>query len=126
MSTDQTATTPDERLWALLAHLFGLLGYAVLFGQYAGPFIVYLMYKDRSRFVAFHALQSLYFQLALLVVGLIGVFVAIITCGIGAIPLALLPVAAFIYVVVAALKAYDGRLFEYWLVGEWARRQVEI
>src|SRR5688572_7263396 len=70
-SPSSAELTQDEKLWAMLAHLAGLLGYAVAFGQYIGPLVIYLLYKDKSRFVAFHALQSLYFQLGVLVAGLL-------------------------------------------------------
>jgi hypothetical protein len=53
----------DERTWGLLAHLSVLLN---LLTGFAGPivsFVIYLVYKDRSRFVAYHALQSTIFQL---------------------------------------------------------------
>jgi uncharacterized Tic20 family protein len=116
----------DERLWAMLAHLFGLIGYSVGIGQYIGPLVVYFMYKDRSRFVAFHALQSLYFQLLLLVASSIVVALAFVTCGVLA-PLAMvIPVGGLIYVIVAAIRAHDGQLFEYWLVGKWARNQMGL
>jgi uncharacterized Tic20 family protein len=67
----QPNVTDEERLWAMLAHLLALLGYVVWLGAYIAPLVIYLVYKDKSQFVAFHALQSLFFQLALLVVAAI-------------------------------------------------------
>ena len=58
----------DERTWAMLAHLRTLVGYVFWIGAYLDPLVIYLVYKDKSSFVAFHALQSLVFQLAGLVV----------------------------------------------------------
>jgi uncharacterized membrane protein len=51
MTTDSTApvTTSDERTMAALAHFFGLIA----------ALIVYVVNKDKSRFVRFQALQSL-------------------------------------------------------------------
>jgi uncharacterized Tic20 family protein len=37
-----------------------------------------------------------------------------------------LGVGALAYVIVAAIRAYNGELFEYWLVGNWARQIVGI
>lgn len=37
-----------------------------------------------------------------------------------------LGVGALIYVIVAAIRAYNGELVEYWLVGSWARQIVGI
>ncbi len=56
--------TPDEeRQWAMIAHLgvlvnlvSGVLGPVV-------PLAIYMVYKDRSRYVAYQSLQGLIFQL---------------------------------------------------------------
>lgn len=118
-----TTVTEDEKLWAMLAHFAGLLGYAVALGQYIGPLVIYLLYKDKSKFVAFHALQSLYFQLGVLVAGALVVVLAFLTCvgGLLAIPLS---IGALVYVIVAGIKANQGEWFEYWLVGDMARKSV--
>ena len=108
----------------MLAHLLALLGYVVWIGAYVAPLVIYLVYKDKSQFVAFHALQSLFFQLALLVVGM--VCVPLVLCVIGIPLLFLLSVGALVYIIVAAIHAYNGELFEYWLVGKWARQIVGI
>jgi uncharacterized Tic20 family protein len=121
---ESLAITQDEKLWAMLAHLAGLLGWVAFLGQYIGPLVIYLLYKDKSRFVAFHALQELYFQLALLVATAIGVVIAIFTCGIGAVLFAPLVVIGVVYVIIAAIRANQGDWFEYWLVGAWARKAV--
>jgi uncharacterized Tic20 family protein len=124
----QPNVTDEERLWAMLAHLLALLGYVVWLGAYIAPLVIYLVYKDKSQFVAFHALQSLFFQLALLVVAAICALLAItIVLACIAIPLALVvSVGALAYIIVAAVRAYNGELFEYWLVGKWARQIVGI
>ncbi len=70
----------DERLLALFSHL------SIFFGGLVIPLIFWIINKDKSRFVRFHALQALFFQLAyiaiIIVFVLIMVFVAI---GMGAI-----------------------------------------
>ncbi len=53
----------DERTWAMLAHLSILIN---LVSGILGPvaaLIIYLVYKDRSRYVAYQSLQALIFQL---------------------------------------------------------------
>jgi hypothetical protein len=124
----QANVSDEERLWAMLAHLLALLGYVIWIGAYVAPLVVYLVYKDKSQFVAFHALQSLFFQLALLVIGAICVLLALtIVLACIAIPvIALVSVGALAYIIVAAIRAYNGELFEYWLVGKWARQIVGI
>ncbi len=124
MATDPMPPTPlapglptqEEKLWALLAHLSGLLVLVSGFGQFIAPFVIYLMYSGKSKFVAFHALQSLVWQFAILVVGLLICLVGVAVT----IPLGL------IFAIIAGMRAYDGELYEYWVVGPWARRKVGI
>jgi len=116
--------TADERLWAMLAHLFALLGYLVLLGQYIAPLVIYLVYRERSRFVAFHALQELYFQLALLVPWAMVYVVGILTCGLGFL-LAIVPtVLNLVFVLIAAIRANNGEWYELPLVGSLAKSSV--
>jgi uncharacterized Tic20 family protein len=129
--SDSTANPPlaisqDDRLWAMLAHLAGLAGYLGGVLQYVAPLVIYLVYKDKSQFVAFHALQSLYFQLGVLVAGVIAGIITLVTCGVGAPLLVALGVGALVYVIIAAIKANQGEWFEYWLVGPWAKRTVGL
>jgi uncharacterized protein len=120
------AISQDDRLWAMLAHLAGLAGYLGGVLQYVAPLIIYLVYKDKSHFVAFHALQSLYFQLGILVAGVIAGLITLVTCGVGAPLLVALGVGALVYVIIAAIKANQGEWFEYWLVGPWAKRTIGL
>ena len=124
----QQNVTDEERLWGMLAHLLALLGYVVWFGAYVAPLVIYLIYKDKSPFVAFHALQSLFFQLAFLVVAaicLLSTLTIVLACI--SIPIAVVAaIGALAYIIFAAIKAYNGELFEYWLVGKWARKLVGI
>ncbi len=59
----QVLTPGDERTWGILAHLSTLLNLVTGFGGPIAALIIYMIYKDRSRFVAYHALQSMVFQL---------------------------------------------------------------
>ena len=121
---DQNGLTSEERTWAMLAHLSALLGYVVVLGQYIAPLVIYLVYRERSRFVAFHALQALYFQLALLLVWIVVFVAALVTCGLGAI-CALVPIVLnLVFVLVAAIRANSGEWYELPLVGAMARASV--
>ncbi len=58
----------EERMWSALAHLSV---FANLFTGFLGPvvaLVVWLVYKDRSEKVAFQALQSVWYQVAWLVI----------------------------------------------------------
>jgi hypothetical protein len=123
----------DEKTWAMLAHLSVL---ANLFTGFLGPIaaiIIYMVYKDRSRYVAYQAMQSFVFQLIWWVGGmtLTGIAWAVtgalsaILVGLLCIPFACIisamPLAALIYGIVGGVQASQGQDFKYWLVGDWVR-----
>lgn len=123
----------EERTWAMLAHLSILIN---LVSGVLGPIIaliIYLVYKDRSRYVAYQSLQSLIFQLvawvgAGIIIGAAWTITSILTAvvvGICLIPFAILisflPLGALIYGIVAAVQCSQGTDFKYWLVGDWVR-----
>jgi len=133
----QPLSASEERTWSMLAHLSVLLNLVTGFAGPIGALIIYLIYKDRSRLVAYHALQSMIFQLiwwyggGLLIGGMwavVGVLSAILI-GIILIPvavvmtlvLAILPLGALIYGVIGAIEVNQGHDFKYWLVGDWVR-----
>lgn len=123
----------DERTWAMLAHLSVLIN---LISGFFGPIIalvIYLVYKDRSRYVAYQAMQSFIFQLVWWVGGGIlagiawavsGVLAAVLI-GFLCMPLALIislaPVVALVYGIVGAIQCNAGQDFRYWLIGDWVR-----
>jgi len=117
----------------MLAHLSVL---ANLITGFLGPvaaIIIYMVYKDRSRYVAYQSMQSFVFQLVWWVGGgiLAGITWAItgvlsaVLIGLICIPLAclvsLLPLAALVYGIVGAVQCSQGQDFRYWLVGDWVR-----
>ncbi len=62
----------EERTWSMLSHLGGFLNIFTLFLGPVAALVVWLVYRDRSPKVAFHALQSAAYQgawLAILGVG---------------------------------------------------------
>jgi uncharacterized Tic20 family protein len=117
----------------MLAHLTTLLNLVSGFLGLVGALIIYLMYKDRSRYVAYQSLQSLVFQLVFWGGGgiLAGVAWAVagllsaIVVGICLMPIALIisvvPLGAVIYGIVGAIQCNQGQDFRYWLVGDWVR-----
>jgi uncharacterized Tic20 family protein len=133
----QPLSQAEERTWSLLAHLSILLNLVTGFAGPIAALVIYLIYKDRSRKVAFHALQALIFQLICwygggLLIGAMWAFegaLSAILIGIILIPLAivitlilaLLPIGALIYGIIGAIQVNQGQDFEYWLVGTWVR-----
>jgi uncharacterized Tic20 family protein len=125
--------TSEEKNWAMIAHLSVLVN---LFTGILGPVIagvIYLAWKDRSRYIAYQSLQSLILQLIVWVGGGTIVAIAWIVTGLlslvlvglcmipFAIALSIIPVIAPIYSIVAAVKTSQGSDFKYWLIGDWTR-----
>jgi len=121
---DQSGPSSDERTLAAIGH-----GLTFLEGGIIGPLIVYLLKKDDSAFVAFHALQSLYFGLGFLMLTLVCVAGIFFTFGLGVfLMVPLLLVFSGLYVVfeiLATVKAYNGEWYELPIVGAMARASVE-
>lgn len=137
--------TSDEKLLAMFSHFSIFLGGIIL------PIILYFVQKDKSKFVAFHALQSIFFHLfyaaiifvlviflviVLLATGFLGValskssgsgspgagfFIGMGIFYIGLFGSILLAIAYGIYM---GIKAYNGEMKKYILVGDWAYRKV--
>ncbi len=131
--SDTNYPNAEERNWALAAHLLGAAG--VLFSaatlSWLGPLVVYVMKRDQSRFVAFHALQSLFFQLAWMVILAVGwgITVMLMFVVVGfllIIPMVIVSFAPLIWPIIAAVKASNGEWYEYPLAGEWARNVLKM
>ena len=124
----------EERTWASMAHLSVLINLVTgIFGPVAA-LLIYLMFRDRSRYVAYQSLQSLLLQLIGWVGGglIIGAAWAVtgalsaILIGLCLIPFALLitiflPLGTIVYAIIAAIKTNQGEDFRYWLIGDWVR-----
>jgi len=101
MSLAAETPTSSERLAAAIAHG------GTLFAWFLAPLVVYVLKRGDSRYVEFQALQALLWSL-------LGTVVSLATCGL-AIPVFL------VWHVLAAVRAMDGRAYEYPIVGDFAR-----
>jgi len=138
---EEPISPAKEHNWAMLAHLSVLLN---LFTGFLGPviaLIIYLVYKDRSRYIAYQSLQSTIFQLVVwvgvgLVIGamwLVTLALSIFLIGLLCVPFTLLatilllfvPLGSLVYGVYAGIQCSHGEDFRYWLVGDWVRGTYE-
>ncbi len=120
----------EEKQWAMIAHLSVLLNLVTGFVGVAVPLILYFMYKDRSRYVAFHSVQAFIMQvicsfgglLFAVVIGAISQFIPF--AGLICLPISclfgLLPLAALVYGTYGGIQINNGQDFKYWLAGDWA------
>jgi uncharacterized Tic20 family protein len=150
----QPQLTAEERNWAAIAHASILLSMLVGIAT-AGigslllaliPLGIYGAYREKSRYVAYHALQATVFQLAGLIVYVLGLILLIVltvlawaVAGVLTVVLVgvlLMPVAVAVTVVLvlfalafplaltgyglyAAVETGQGRPFRYAIIGEW-------
>ncbi len=113
----------DDRTWGMVAHLAPLAGFVVPFGNILGPLVVWLIKKDASPFVAYHAKQSMWFQIFVAIAEVLLVLIGLIICV--TLPLAaLVGLGAMVYAVYGAIQVNGGKDFEYYWVGEWVRRSA--
>jgi uncharacterized protein len=113
----------EERTWSVLAHLSIFLN---LFTGFLGPvaaLVIWLVYRDRSDKVAFHALQAMWYQVAWLVLlgvgwALTGVL-TLILIGFLLIPaMALLTVVPFVHAAYAAYRVSKGDDYRYAFIAD--------
>lgn len=139
------APTQDERTMAMLVHIIGI------FTGFVGPLIIYIIKRD-SKFVSFHALQSLFWHLVYMVsvIGLMMIFFVLFFVTIASevalhhgpgspapvgafmvfplfwVAIMLFAVTNLILAVLFAIKANTGEWAKYPIVGNWAGRAVGI
>src|SRR5262245_28291969 len=93
----------DERLWAMLSQVG-----ALLLG-FLAPLFVMLVQGPKSPFVRRHSVESLNFQLTLLIATVAGVVFGIVTLGVGFLitgPLLVaLGIAGIVFVIIASIRA---------------------
>jgi uncharacterized protein len=153
-------TTSEERTWAAIAHASGILTLLVgvsSIGLGAIPFVfaplvIYLIYRNKSKYVAFHAAQAFTLQvigtvglfvfmmlgvLAVGIIGVIGAILLIILVGIvvllidailivalsAAYPL--VPLMFGVFAAIAAVETGNGRQYRYPYIGNWVEDWIE-
>lgn len=135
------AQNSEDRTWSMLAHLSVLLN---LVTGILGPIvaiIIYFVYKDRSKYIAYQSMQSFVQQLVcwvgagLVIAGMwiVTALLSIILVGLVCIPfslilsliLAALPLVSLVYGVVGAVETSQGKDFRYLWVGDWVRSIIE-
>ncbi len=152
-------TTDNEKMWAAVAHgsIWVTLLAAIITGGVIVPLIVfvplgiYFAFRERSDYVAFHALQAFVVQLigtvgwlalmilafALWVIGLlIAALLMVLLVGFVLLPvwallgiavislLTLLPLVALMFATIATVQTYRGRDYRYPYIGQLVDRQM--
>jgi uncharacterized Tic20 family protein len=113
---DSGAVTQTDRNWAAAAH-WGTLVAAWIAMGFLAPLIVMLTIGNQSPFVRKHAVESLNFQISLLIYFTVAVLFSLFTLLLGliiVIPLALAAVVAvLVFLIQASIKAAHGEDYRY-------------
>ena len=113
----------DERTWSMLAHLSVLLSLVTGIGGPIAALVIWLVYRDKSQRVAFHALQSLWYQVAWAVILFVGWSITFILMFV-LIGFLLVPVMAiaslvpFVHQCYAAYKVYQSVDYRYPVIAD--------
>jgi uncharacterized Tic20 family protein len=111
-------STQEERTWSVLSHLSMFLNLITGFLGPVAALIIWLVYKDRSRKVAFHALQSMWYQIGWLVILAVGWtltgLLTMVLIGFLLIPvMAVVSVVPFVHAAYAAYRASKDEGYRY-------------
>jgi uncharacterized Tic20 family protein len=124
MATGSPLSASEERTWAMVAHI-GVLLAAWLAMGFLCPLIIWLVFRDRSEFVRRHAVESLNFQISLLIYSAIAGVLVFITFGLGVlivVPLVVIgAIAALVVIILATVAASGGNDYAYPLTIRFVR-----
>lgn len=102
----QPLTPSDERTWTILAQV----GPFIL--SFIAPLVIWLVFKDRSRFVDQEAKEALNFQITLVIASVAIGIISLVTFGFGTI-LYLAFIAAVVFMILAAVENGKGAPYRY-------------
>ncbi|WP_019157563.1 DUF4870 domain-containing protein [Brevibacterium senegalense] len=96
-------SSQDDRSMAVLTHIGALLISAVV------PLIMFLLKKDESAFIREQSRQSLNLQIMILIAGFVSGLLMFVIVGFILLPLVV--IAAWVFQIIAAVKAYNGECY---------------
>jgi uncharacterized Tic20 family protein len=101
----QPMSPSDEKLWATLTHVGGILF------SWVAPLIAYLVLRDRGPFIRQHTATALNFHITAVIAYVVGGILSLIFIGF----LVLLAVWALsiVFGIMAAIAAYNGQYYKY-------------
>lgn len=98
-----------ERNWAMLSHVLGLI--LVPFVNILGPYVVWLIKKDKSSFIDAHAKEAVNFQITCAIAYLISYWLCAVL--VGYLLMGVVFLTDLFLVFTAAIKAKNGEAFRY-------------
>jgi len=108
----------DDKTMAMLAYLLGI------FTGFLGPLLLWVIKKDQSKFVGYHALQALLLHAVVSIGYLVSSFPMVVLIGFVTFPV--FGLLGLIFSIIAGLAANRGEWYEIPLIGPIARQQTGI
>src|SRR4029078_10403399 len=100
---------PEEKQWAMFAHLSALVGFIIPLGSIIGPLVIWQMKKAEMPFVGDQGKEALNFQITALI-AIVVCFVLMFVL-IGMLLLPLVALAVRILTIIGGIKANKGEAF---------------
>lgn len=105
------AESKDARMWGMLCHLAGFLGYLIPFGNIVGPLVIWLVKKEEFPYVDRQGREAVNFQITFSIYAAICFALAFIVIGI---PLLFIGgIFHVVFMIIAAVRANDGEYYRY-------------
>ena len=98
-------TTSDERLFAALIYVLSF------FTVFLGPLVIWIVKKDQSSFVDYHGREYFNFLISYTVYALVAGLLTFVLIGFLLLPI--VGVAGFIFTIIAAIKAFEGKEYRF-------------
>ncbi len=108
----------EDKTMAMLSYVLGI------FTGFLGPLVLWLIKKDQSKFVAFHALQALLLH-AVVTIGYILSSVLIVVL-VGFITGPLFGLLGLVFSILAGLAANKGEWYDIPVIGKFARQSAGV
>jgi uncharacterized membrane protein len=112
---DPTKAEGTKTSIGLTENVGGLLCYFFIIG------LIFLFVEKESRFIRFHALQSVFLAIALILINIVLGFIPII----GVIASLLLSLLAFVLMIFMMYQAYHGNYYKLPFIGDMVENQLE-
>lgn len=105
----------DERMWATLGHAAGPVATIISVGTlgWAAPLIIFLVFKDRSRFVRDQSAEALNFQITLIVAYVAIGLLTLITFGLLSILFLVPVILVIVFGIMGAIATNRGESYRY-------------
>jgi uncharacterized Tic20 family protein len=115
--------TKDENVFAAIAHA------SIIILPIIAPFLIWIVFKDKSRYIRFQALQALIYQFAvtviLMVVGILTFILSFLIIGLFLIPVSImLTLSALLYGLYAGYETFNKKEFKYVLIGDYVAEKT--